>query len=696
MFARLFHSVVASVAEERERWVLWLPVGMGAGIVTYFALTWEPPSWSGPAGLALGVVILRWGWRREALPVLAVGWMVTAWGLGLAACQIHTARVAAPMLTRLLGVVSVTGRVIGMEPQPGGARILLDTLQIANLPAEATPARVRVKLAGKFPRPPMGARVRLRAMLQPPPPPAEPGAYDFQRQAFYDRLGGVGVGMSAPELVEGAAPSLLDGLLLGMEAFRVALGDRVHASLTGPGAAVSEAMLNGQQTGIAPPVMDDFRASGLAHILSISGLHIALVAGLVFSAIRACLAAIEPVALRYPIKKWAAAAGLLAAFAYMLVVGAPVPTLRSVLMTGVVMLAMVVDRNPFNLRLLALAALVVLLQQPDSLLGPSFQMSFGAVAALIAAYEKLAPLLRRWERAWGLPGQMALYLAGIGLSSVIATLATLPFSLYHFQQIALYGVLSNMVAVPLTSFWIMPAALLTYLMMPLGLEEWPLLLLGWGVDALVAIAHATAALPGSLLRLPAMPDIGLAAVTLGGLWLVIWIGPWRWWGLVPVVLGLLSPLMAQRPDLLVAVDGGVVAVREAGGGLLLSRGNAARIAAETWNHRDGRNKAAGVFPAQGATKDGRLRCDSIGCLYVHGSHRVALVRDTLALQEDCRRATVLVSAVSVFHCPGPLVIDRTRLRRQGVHAVYLSGPEPRVVTVQSLRGERPWIPSQRH
>ena len=293
------------------------------------------------------------------------------------------------------------------------------------------------------------------------------------------------------------------------------MGARIASTVGGAEGGVIGAFLTGQQTAIPDHVMDDFRASGLAHLLSISGIHVSLVAALVFFPVRALLALIEPVALNWPIKKIAAVAAVAGAFAYMLLVGSPVPTERSVLMTSLAMLAILLDRNPLSMRLIAFAAAVVILKEPDSVMGASFQMSFGAVVALISAYEVISGPWAGVRRNMGWFGRIWLHLAGIAVTSVIATLATMPFSLYHFQQIQYYGVIANMIAVPVTSVWVMPFGLISYLAFPFGLEEWPLTVMGWGVTVILETARIVAAFPGSTKLVPAMPPWGLAPDGVG-------------------------------------------------------------------------------------------------------------------------------------------------------------------------------------
>jgi competence protein ComEC len=693
----------ACLRDERDRWALWLPVGVGTGIAGYFALPAEPPAWAGAAAVgAAGLVALvalpgvRWGFGRWRAgwdsqgSGFAAALLLLVVALGFAAAQMRTRAAETPVLTREMGPLAVTGRVAAVERMPAGVRVQLAGPVIARLDAAATPRRVRLRLPARLGTPPIGAVIRLKATLRPPPGPAEPGAFDARRQAYFDGIGAVGYSVMAWEVV--AAPRR-DGPWRAvndwLEEMRAIIAGRVALRVQGTGAAVTAALLNGEQNAIALPVMQDFRASGLAHLLSISGLHIGLAAGLVFVTVRALLALIPAVALRWPLKKIAAAAGLVAAVAYTLLVGAPVPALRSVLMTGLALAAMIAGRDPLSMRAIAFAATTLLLMVPESLLGASFQMSFAAVVALIAAYEVAGGRIAAWRRGAGPVAGGFLYVAGVGFTSVVATAATTPFSLYHFHQFSLAGILSNMVAVPLTSFWVMPWGLIAMVLMPFGIEGFALVAMGWGVDATVWTAHVAAAMPGAILPVPAMPDAGFAGLVLGGLWLCLWSRRWRLFGLVPMMAGLASPLLSVRPDVFIAADGGLMAVRTATGGLSLS-GRGDPMTADAWLRRDGNPTPEAPWPAQGVSVDGRLTCDPLGCLYRTAGRSVALVRDPQALAEDCAGVDAVVSAGPVRHCAAPLIVDRWTLRRDGGTALYVLPDGVHAQSVHDGRGIRPW------
>jgi len=690
--------LAARLQAERDRWILWIPVAFAAGIGAYFALADEPPMWLGAAVLvlALGLVAVLRG--RGAGVVLAIA--LAAAAAGFVAAQGRSAAVAAPVLQKPLGPVWLSGRIVALEPRVKGVRLTLEQPDIDRLEPARTPAFVRISAYAADPGLAPGQWVRARARLRPPPEPAAPGAFDFARRAYFARLGAVGfafgkVRAKAPPPAAGG--SALDAL--GIDAWRLwwadlrsGLARRILAALPGEAGAVAAALMTGERGAIPKSVMTAMRDSGLAHLLAISGLHMGLVAGLVFLGLRALMALVPRLALDYPIKKWAAVGALAGAFAYLQLTGATIPTQRAFLMLALVLLAVILDRTAISPRLVAWAAVAVLAVAPESLLSASFQLSFAAVTALVAAYEVVRDGRARLLADRGLATRIGLYIAGVALTSLIAGLATGPFALYHFNRIAWYGLAANVVAVPLTALWIMPWALATFVLMPLGLEAVSLTPMGWGIDAMLAVAARVAAWPGAASVAPAMPVAALVAIALGGAWLCLWRRAWRVAGLVPILVGLASGWFVTPPDVLVSGDGRLFGVRGPGGELLLSTGTARRFDAEIWRRRLGQSDSA-LWPRPGAALGGALRCDALGCIYRAHGQIVALANDSRALWDDCAVASVVVSRTPVPRgaCPGVrVVVDRFDLWRKGAHALWLDAGGVRVETVGAYRGRRPW------
>lgn len=688
---------------ERECWILWLPVAFGTGIAVYFSLATEPPRWSGPLALAAAFVLALLSRQRGAQAVLAIGLAVVSAGFTMA--QTRVLLVAAPVLERRVGPSAVTGRIVQVEVREPGNRLTLEHARIAGLAPGQTPAVIRISVAAGTGDLAPGDWVRLRAVLRPPPEPAAPGAFDFARRAYFDRLGAVGFAYGGARRVDpppGAQPA---GILSRAArawhdwwaARRLTVTRRVLATLPGQRGAVAAALMTGERGAISAEVKQAMRDSGLAHLLAISGLHLGLVTGLLFVGLRSGAALVPVLALRFSTKKSAAAVAAAGAFAYLMVSGATVPTQRAFLMVLVVLLAVVLDRRAISTRSVAFAALAVLIIAPETLLSASFQLSFAAVTALIAAYEALQRRGVPFLADKGGIAHVGLYVGGAAFSSLIAGFATAPFAVYHFGRIAWYGLAANVIAVPLAALWIMPWAVIAYGLMPLGLERWALVPMGWGIGLLLAVANWIASWPGAASAVPAMPTVGLVLATLGGLWLCLWRRRWRLAGLPLIAGGFATILFQTPPDILASGDGRLFAVRPPDGPLLLSTRVARRFDAEIWRRRVGDEETAAWETA--ASAGGlSLRCDALGCIYRVAGHIAALVQDQRALPDDCVVATVVVSREPVR---GQMcrdvgrVIDRFDLWRYGAHAVWLTPERVTVETVASRRGVRPWVRERR-
>lgn len=665
------------LAAEARGLVLWLPVCFGAGVLAYLALRAEPAFWAGPAACAGALALLALCWRRAASRALAL--LVLAGALGFATIQAST--LAAPMVEPLpTRAVVIEARIAGLDALPQGARL---TLAEATWEGRAAPlARtLRVRLRANDPAATAGAlapgdRVRLRALLRPPSAPAEPGAFDFQRAAFFAGSAGNGFALGPAEVLARAAaqPS---GLATWFAALRAEVVGRTREAVPGPEGAVAAALLAGSQAGIGPVEAQAMRDSGLAHLLSVSGLHITIVMGTLFMVLRALFALWPRLVLTLPAKALAMLLGLAGGGFYTALTGSEVPMLRSFLMAALVVAAVLAGRRAISLRVLALVALAVMALRPESVVSASFQMSFAAVAALVAGFEALRARLPLWLAGAGPLRPLALAVAGLVATSVLAGIATAPFALYHFQRASLYGVAANAAAVPLTSLFIMPAGMIAMLLMPLGLEHLALVPMGFGCWLVLEIARIVAAWPGAAPAFPAMPDWGLAAATLGLLLLCLLRTRLRLVGVPVLLLGFASPAWHRPPDLLVSADARLIAVNQ-GGALHLSRaGGASPFAAETWQRRAGSPPIAPVACAGPWCRIGD----------------VALVPKGPAPPGLCGSVPVVVGHEPLRgRCRGSLAIDRFDVWRDGPHAVWLTASGPVAVSDRAARGERPWVP----
>lgn len=696
---------------------MWIPVALGLGIAFYYALGVEPGLMASLSLYALFLLLaVFWQFRVEGAALsseikqilclgVAAGLLMST---GFMAAKIRTERVAAPVLAKKTGPVEVMGVVVALAHQPaGGWKAIVAPESIGGLTQDALPLRIRLTIRQKQGDLRPGQRVRLRAVINPPPGPVAPGAFDFARQAWFRQIGGYGYTIARPEVLEPLARApLIDRMKRRLARVRMAMAERIRTDLPGAGGAVAAALLTGDRDAIPPDVVENLRIAGLAHLLAISGLHMALVAGVFFAMIYFVLAAIEPLALRYPIRKWAAVAGLLGGGVYLVLSGGSISTQRAYIMLSLMFLAVLLDRPVVSMRTVALAATIILLTTPESLLSVSFQMSFSAVVALISFYEwrsvsRTKKMYQReilsWYAYW--PQKFWLYGVGLAMTSLIAGLASAPFAAYHFNRVAAFGLAANLAAMPLMAGVIMPAAVLVFILMPLGLERYALEPMGWGIDRVLAIAQHVSSWQSAELLLPSWPQSALALMVMGGLWLCLWQRPWRLAGGGAIAAGLMLAVTYQPPDILIDRDGALVAVRDSRHALHVLPSRKAYFTAVTWLRREGQKSRMTGSDGKAAAF---FSCDSLACVTPEDAPvRVSYVLDPRAFEEDCQRADIIVSSLWLpwrlsRRCHGhALVIDRTALERNGAYAIWIGDHGLRIRNTASVRGVRPWSVRQK-
>jgi competence protein ComEC len=567
--------------------MLWMPVAFGGGCAVYVGLRQEPQAWWLWLGAAAAIV-LAWGARRRqwvAANLIAV--MLAAFACGLVAAKVRQQQVDAPLAPVSAGLTTVEGWVVDVDsPGAKGARVLIATAWIEGLEPAETPTRVRLTMRGQTPAP--GSPIRVRAILNPPPPPASPGAYDFARDSYFRGVGGVGLAMTEAEPVELAKPPWRLRLRMDINAFRWRLAEKIVARLGERTGGIATAMTTGHEAWVTPEDTQVMRDSGLAHILSISGLHMVIVGGFVFFATRLLVAAWPWLALRVSSKKAAAVAGLVAVWSYLVLSGAPAPAERAAMTATVAFVAILIDRRAITMNALAVAALFVLVMHPESVAQPGFQMSFAATAALIALSEiwprRIQEISAPWpilavQRGWS-------WFLAAAAASLVAGMATGPFAMQHFNRTAVWGLFANLAVEPLSSFVIMPFLFIgAVLELIAGVGGWSLAVAGWGVDRMLDIGQFFAALPGAVQLIPSAPQAALVVAFLGILFACLWRGWGRLLGL-PFALAVLLWPRAPAPDIWIASDGSAAVVREGREGVAL-RDNAKAFAVEIWMRRRG-------------------------------------------------------------------------------------------------------------
>ncbi|NDV01487.1 ComEC family competence protein [Pseudoroseicyclus sp. CLL3-39] len=658
----------------------WVPVFLGLGIGLYLAAPVEPSlaGWGliAAVGLAALASVRALG---PGLAPLATALALVALGAGLAGARVRA--VEAPVLGfRYYGPVE--GRVLAVDISASEApRLLLDEVVLRNMSPGRTPARVRISLFGPMDwlAPEPGQRVIATAHLSPPSGPAEPGDFDFRRHAWFDRLGALGYTRAPVLLLEPAEEGALP-----LARARHAISAWMRARIPGDPGGFAAAVTTGDRSGLTPAASDALRGANLYHLVAISGMHMGLLTGFVFALVRGGLALIPPLALRLSTKKLAALAALPAAAAYLALAGRAVPTERAFIMAAVALVAVLLDRRAISMRAVAVAATLVLVLRPESLVNAGFQMSFAAVVALVAVFGAASPMrLARRGRLW----RWAMPALLLAMSSLVAGLATAPVAAAHFNRVALFGLLANLLAVPAMGLLVMPGAVMTALLAPLGLEAAGLAMMAVGSGWILAVAEGITSMDGAVGGVPSPPPLVLPLLAAGGLILALWQGRGRWAGLAPMAVAALLWQGAERPALLVSDSGGLLGLMTAEG-RAMSRERTDSYAAGIWLENDGTLAQRADLWALGALpeRDGtvRLTLADTPILQVRGTR-------ALGALEGCGGAAILIANVEVPGSRPCETYDLLRLRRTGALALRVGEAGELVIeTAGAHAGLRPW------
>jgi competence protein ComEC len=666
---------------EQRRLFPWITVFFGIGIVLFFQADGQPALWA-PLGAgalcATAAVALRHN-NAAFCTMIALAALFAGFSAGV----LRTRSVAAPVLTRVV-ITPITGFIEAIEDRADGKRLLLRVTDMKGVAEAERPRQVRVSVRkGEGLSP--GQSIAGTARLLPPPQAAWPGGYDFARDAYFRGIGAVGSLVGQVRQIDPSTkPDWSLWLAAHVDGARNALTERIATAIGGAAGGVSAALVTGKRGLIPEPTNDVLRGAGIYHIVSISGLHMVLAAGTFFWLVRAVLALSPSLALLWPVKKIAAVAAMIGATVYCIFSGSDVATERSLIMTLVMFGAVLVDRPALSIRNLSIAALIVLAREPEALLGPSFQMSFGAVAAMMT----LVPLMhwRKMEAATATIFERGLVWGGrsmLGLvtTTLVASVGTAPFAVYHFQSLNPYGLIGNALALPLVSLVVMPSAVLGVLAYPFGLDRPIWQLMGAAVGQVLDVSAWVGSFSGSTMFVPALDVVALALLSIGLIVLTIPASSLRWFALVPAGAGLALAATPHRYDIFIDRDGAGAAVRAKGGQLVIV-GRPSDFVAEQWLRADG--------DARGAD-DGSLRrearCDAAGCVIAAaGGLWIAFVQDFSAFDEDCRRAAVIVTRLEAPPgCKARFILDGEQLKQRGATTIRF-GPE--AVEMRSVRKGR--------
>lgn len=669
------------IAGQRGHLFPWVPVFLSIGIGAYFALRFEPniAHYTMLALLTFGFLTATVVARENLAPILLAVALVFM-GTLLAGARSHA--VSEPVLTfRYYGPIQ--GRIIKIDRSVSEAtRFTLDKVILDNVSPERTPTKVRVSLHGEqgYITPELGLTVILSGHLSSPSGPVEPNGFNFRKMAWFQGLGAVGYTRS-PVLALTESSQGKAGLLINR--FRRTISTAVQAEIPGEEGTFAAAILTGDRSDMSHATLQNLRNSNLAHLLAISGLHMGMLTGFVFAAVRILFAFFPSVSMRIPVKKTAAIVALAFGAAYLAMSGGNVATIRAFIMVSVMLTAILLNRRALTLRAVAIAAIIILLIQPESLTGPGFQMSFAATTALVAVFGALRDVpnlpVPRFLR-----GALA-----VVLSSFIAGLATAPIAAVHFNQIAQYGLIANVLTVPLMGVLVMPAAVVATLLLPFGLHGLALEVMRWGIWWILAVAERVANFEGAL-RLVVTPDpIVLPILAMGGIILIVWRGYGRLVGIPLLGLGFVLWQQTIRPDILISDTGALVGVMTQQG-RALSRAKGSGFVADSWLENDGDGvsqkeaSARSAFEGQKNVKS----ADNQGLTILQLSGK----RANEQLAKGCQAHDIVVANVNSDPIEGCILFDPIILRETGSVAIYHMPNGPLTITAKQAEGQRIWSP----
>ena len=697
MIAGINRIIAPRVASILQGWATpayqnfdWGVAAFVVGIAIYFALPFEPNMMAIAAICAvigaMSLVTSRFAFRLY--PIIFAIFLVI---LGVGRATWHTKAVETPKLANYERVYEVTGWVEAIERSGNGFRWQLRVSHVEGLAGSQTPERVRVK--AKTDGFAAGDVIKVLAIMRPPSGPVVPQGYDSARRAYYKQMGGFGFGIRDPIAAESGELPKLQALKRGIVRFRYGLAERIRAKAPPETAGLQAALLTGVRAYIPPEQTENLRVAGLAHVLAISGMHMGLLAGGSFWLATLLLACISPLSRRYDVRKPAALIGALAATGYLILSGASVATQRAYIMAIIVFLAVILDRRAFSMRSVTVAALVTLLFHPEALISVGFQMSFAAVAALVVVY-------REWQDKRGYVVRQALWqkiksnFIALTVTSFVAGTATSGFAVLHFNRIARYSLIGNILAMPLFTFIVMPAALITLIALPFGLEQWPLALMGWSLSMMLKIAEWVAAWPGAMWHVFAAPPWVIGVFGLGFLLAALGQGTRRIAGFSLAVICFLFWSQTPRPDMRIS-DSGQVAFWDASGEVLyVGRKRSDSFGRDQFMQRGGQPESV-----MQRYQDELAVCDALACRFTVKDKQVSVVSHPSEVAEECKTSDIVVltqrqaGPVARRMCQAKL-FDARVFKQEGAQDIYLNGEEMHFIPANSeARRRRPWARS---
>lgn len=651
---------------ESLQWITWLPVWFGAGILCYFLFPFEPYLTYSLMACGICLCLAIYTYWRQFFGFYWLSLLFMFLSLGLVTAQFRTLSVSAPKLTKNLDPVLVKGTIFAIDRTPTAQRVTLSHVVIDTFSPTETPLYVRLNNIHHIESLHVGDRVNAKVILKPPMKPLLPGGFSFAKDAYFKQIGAIGFALGPLQLTEAADTISVMGAISHLRQRLTAI---FFNSMTPSSAALANALLIGDQGAIAKVDFEAMRESGLAHLLSVSGMHLTQVAAILFFSCRLLLAFSSYITLHYSIKRWAAIFAIMGSLFYLILTNMPTPAVRAFIMTFLVLFALIIDRDPTPIRSIAFAAFVILLFLPESLLSASFQMSFAAVLALVSCFEYSAKYIPKPIHKSSFIYKIIHYVVLLTFSSLIAGLATAPFTMYHFHQFSTVSILANLIAIPLSSFIIMPLGIISLVAIALHIPTIPLYLLDISIQWLLRWSHYIASLPYASIHAVNITGITLLLFCLGLLWVCLWQTSLRWYGLLLFVISIGSYFIPRTwPDIIIDEKGEIFAFQNSKKQLVFSNTFLPKYLRTHWQSANQTNPDT---PTSMNINDPLFSCDAYGCLYVKNGKTVAISTHPFALKQDCRKADAVVNLTHIhFYCE-KIILDRWRLLKNGTYTITL-------------------------
>lgn len=675
--SRFSALILDKIFEQRDRLIALIPILFGVGIGAYFLLPIEPSPWIVLIALE-ALIILAYIWRFNQNRLLILG-AVALVAAGFTNIQLKSMYLRPPEdLLYSEEEIYIKGRITNIDTNyKGQKRITLK--EVRDFQEKPINGTYRITLNHNYNKLKLGDCVEVAARTFPLMHPNIAGGYQFDRKAYFEGINALGFSLADAYPVECKnEKNFGEKITEFIYDLRTRIIDKINSKIPKEEAAIAAALIAGSRDNIGRDLTLKYQNSGLAHFLAISGLHMGMIAFLAFFFVRFFMAMIPPLALRYNSKKIAALVVIILSFVYFIISGMQIPAERAFLMILVVLLGTLSNREAISLRSISLAAFVVLLFSPQSLVSASFQMSFAAVLVMAAFYERYAAQITGFFAKNRFYRYILGYLAGILISDLVATIATLPFAIYHFHRIAIYTLLGNILAAPIIGFVVMPCILLSLILMPFGLQDWTFLGVSFGLEQINRITAYVSSLPQAGFKIAAMPFWGFLLIIFGGLWLCVWTAKWRRWGLIPIVIGFMSILTVQMPDFITNVTADIFAVKDNGGQVIVLPVKGNKFVQNVWLETLAQEK---ISP------DKKKIVDKI-----YFSNRLGENTDFSLLELDCDKVKCIYKSLIILNKTGGVEINGEPVDTQknlGFSA-FINEKTVKLTTIRDSIGHRYW------